>query len=179
MAFMWRIATCLSLSVLPGQVLSQASVFADTKPAATSVPTTSAAGAPLQEAETLQLTDRVIERLLFDDATSQYAKYFAFEDSDVANGTLKHRVAFGSCKTFPGDPMWPKDDLWNLFDILLGGALIPTKPIAASCYDSKWGVKGTKACANIAINFTSPFVHLSDPTSSEHPPLENRPWAAR
>jgi hypothetical protein len=68
-------------------------------------------------------------------------------------------------KTFPGDPNWPKDIVWDVFNLMLGGALIPTKPIAASCYDSQWGKKKNAAkCTDIISNFTDAYFHQHNPT---------------
>ncbi|KAE8824776.1 hypothetical protein PTNB85_09540 [Pyrenophora teres f. teres] len=170
MASLQRVAVCLFFALSPVVVTRASSI----EPAATSVPTTLAAGAPLQEAETLQLTDAVVERLAADGATSEYAEYFAFDDSDVASKARMRRAASASCKTYPGDSAWPKDVIWKVFDALLGGALIPTKPVAAPCYDTKWGKKDGAKCADIVSNFTSPWFHEDDPTSNMWPIYQGR-----
>jgi hypothetical protein len=166
MASMQRLATCFLLLISPAAVLGQSPSLPDVDPAATFVPVTSPAGAPLQEAETLQLTDAVIERLATEEGVSEYAEYFAFDDSTAASDTRVRRAASASCKTFPGDSDWPKEIVWDIFNVLLGGALIPTKPIAAPCYDSKWGKKDSAKCTDITNNFTNPLFHEADPTSS-------------
>jgi hypothetical protein len=171
MASPQRIATCLFLLLSP--VFGQSSL-ANLEPAATSVPVTTVAGAPLQEVETLQWTDAVVARLAVDDITSEYAEYFAFEDGKVAGSRLARRAASASCKTFPGDPSWPKDLVCDILNVLLGGALIPTKPIAAPCYDSRWGNKDAAKCADIADNFTNPYFHEADPTSNMWPIFQGR-----
>jgi len=157
-------STTLLLALSPLLTLVQASAVDGIEPAAATVPNTPAAGASLQAAEKLQLTDEVIERLETEEATSNYAKYFKFGDSDAP-------AYSASCKTFPGDDAWPKDTTWHMFDVLLGGALIPTKPIAASCYDTRWGKKDAAACSDVINNFTSPLFHSADPTSSKLSPL--------
>ena len=166
MAPMQRLATCFFLIISPGAVLGQSSSIPDVEPAAAFVPATPVAGAPLQEAETLQLTDAVIERLVTEQDVSEYAEYFAFDDSTAASDARVRRAASASCKTFPGDLAWPKEIVWDIFNVLLGGALIPTKPIAASCYDSKWGKKDGAKCTEVANKFTDPLFHHADPTSS-------------
>jgi hypothetical protein len=162
-----RVARCLFLALSPAAILAQSSSFLDLEPAATSVPVTAPAGAALQEAETLQLTDSVIERLVSDKATAEYAEYFAFDNSSVANPARARRAASAACKTFPGDAAWPKKTVWNIFDVLLGGALIPTKPVASSCYDSKWGRKDSAQCKDVSTNWTNAYFHTDDPTSSK------------
>lgn len=157
-------STTLLLALSPLLTLVQASAVDGIEPAAATVPDTPAAGAPLQAAEKLQLTDEVIERLETEEATSDYAKYFKFGNGDAP-------AYSASCKTFPGDDAWPKDTTWDMFNVLLDGALIPTKPIAASCYDTRWGKKDAAACSDVINNFTSPLFHSADPTSSKLFPL--------
>lgn len=136
MASMHRVARCFLLLISPAAILGQSSSLPDVEPAATFVPATSPAGAPLQEAERLQLTEAVIERLATEEGVSEYAEYFAFDDSTAASDVRIQRAASASCKTFPGDSEWPQESVWDIFNVLLGGALIPTKPIAAPCYDT-------------------------------------------
>ncbi|KAF1834148.1 hypothetical protein BDW02DRAFT_598395 [Decorospora gaudefroyi] len=173
MAPLQRVAACLFLVLSPVTVLGQSS-FTDIEPAATPVPVASVAGAPLQESEILQLTDAVVKRLVDDDSISKYAEYFAFDDSDVASGKQARRAASASCKTFLDNSSWPKDIIWKLFDVLLGGALIPTKPVAAPCYDSQWGKKDSAKCADVTNNFTNPLFHEADPTSNMWPIFQGR-----
>jgi len=160
-------STTLLLALSPLLTLVQASAVDGIEPAAATVPNTPAAGASLQAAEKLQLTDEVIERLETEEATSNYAKYFKFGNGDAP-------AYSASCKTFPGDDAWPKDTTWDMFNVLLDGALIPTKPIAASCYDTRWGKKDAAACSDVINNFTSPLFHSADPTSNMWPIYQGR-----
>ncbi|KAI8937694.1 hypothetical protein NX059_005395 [Plenodomus lindquistii] len=164
----------LVLACVATTAFGQSSSIFDIERAAASVSTVSAAGAPLQPAEALQLTDAVLERLATDDSTSKYAAYFDIEDGSVAGSGAGRRRAAPSWKTFPGDAAWPKKHVWDLFNALLGGALIPTKPIASSCYDTKWGNKDTATCADVTANFTNPLFHHADPTSNMWPIFQGR-----
>jgi hypothetical protein len=147
-------------------VSAQSPALPYTEPAATIVPATIEAGASLQAAETLQLTDQVVNRLFKDESTSKFASYFSFDTA--THGTTP------ACKTFPGDATWPKDNVWEIFNVLLGGALIPTIPIAASCYDTQWGKKTATKCADVVSNFTNPLFHHADPTSNMWPIFQGR-----
>lgn len=167
-----RVAVYL-LGLLPViQVHSSAAATADIQPAVALVAETEAAGAPLQEAERQQLTDEVINRILSEKTTAEYASYFAFEDSPVSNATSPGVTA--SCKAFPGDSDWPSDDVWDTFDHLLGGALIPTIPFGAPCYDSEWGEKDETECANIIKNSTNANFLSGHPTANYWPIFEGR-----
>lgn len=42
-----------------------------------------------------------------------------------------------SARSSPTNILWPSKRTWELFDLLLGGALVKTVPLAASCY-SAW-----------------------------------------
>jgi len=159
-SFLQRRASCLLLLLFGATAVAQesSSSFADIEPAVTTVPETAAAGAALQEGERLQLTDEVVDRVASDEATAEYAEYFAFPNSSVSSARLAKRAAAAPCKTFPGDPDWPKDIIWDIFDLLLGGALIPTVPLAAPCYDTPWGKKDTAKCAKLLSNWTNPLL---------------------
>ncbi|OAG03355.1 FAD-binding domain-containing protein [Paraphaeosphaeria sporulosa] len=144
------------------------------EPAAIYVPPTVVAGAPLQLEETLQLSDAVITRIANNEATKEFVSYFSFDNSTIANATFSNQRKVVSCKTFPGDPSWPTKPVWDTFDALLGGGLIPTVPIASACYDSEWGEKNSVQCANVLANFTNPLFHESDPTSIMWPIFQGR-----
>lgn len=152
-----RLGSCLLL-LFRATAVAQSSAFPDIEPAVTTIPATSAAGAPLQEGERLQLTDVVVDRVASDEATAEYAEYFAFPNSTVSSARLARRAAAASCKTFPGDPQWPSGILWDIFDLLLGGALIPTVPLAAPCYDTEWGKKDIAKCSKLVSNWTNPLL---------------------
>jgi hypothetical protein len=165
--FMRQIAVHVFLNFSPAVIFAQSPTFAYIEPAATKVPAAIVAGAPLQPAETLQLTDQVVERLKSDGNTSKFAHYFSFDNAPYGEDPA-------ACRTFPGDSDWPKDDVWEMLNILLGGALIPTVPVAASCYDTQWGNKSATKCAAVANNFTNPLFHHADPTSNMWPIFQGR-----
>lgn len=87
----------------------------------------------LLDFETVQLLDSDLEYL-----NDTLSAIFSFDDVTVAN--ISARSTAG-CKTFPGDAAWPSTLIWTVFDILLGGALIETVPIAAPCYKGKYYVR--------------------------------------
>ena len=60
----------------------------------------------------------------------------------------------GQCKTYPGDFLWPIDLVWNVFNLLSGGALIKTKPFASPCYNN-FGNYDPAKCANIDANWSN------------------------
>ncbi|KAF2179656.1 FAD-binding domain-containing protein [Zopfia rhizophila CBS 207.26] len=148
----------------------QASPRQPIQPASTVVPNNSPAGAPLFKGETIQLTDRVVESLANAPSTAEYADLFAFDDGSGLNSTRRK----GFCKTYPGDQNWPSDRAWHVFDSLLDGALIPTVPLAAPCYNSKWGPMDPQKCGHITARFNSPYLHEDDPTSIMFPIYQGR-----
>ncbi|TLD21862.1 hypothetical protein PspLS_08230 [Pyricularia sp. CBS 133598] len=147
------------------------------EPAVATVAETQAAGAPLQGAEIRQLTDEVVDSIARSELTADYARYFAFEDVNAVNAT--GRLATAACKVFPGDPDWPVNSIWEVFNALLGKALIPTKPIGAPCYDSQWGPKDETECANIITNLTNANFLNADPTANYWPIFQGRTCRAK
>lgn len=65
-------------------------------------------------------------------------------------------LSSGECRTYPGDEAWPSQSDWNTFNDELGGALIPTIPVAAPCYND-WGVYDEEECAAVTANFSDPY----------------------
>lgn len=167
-----RIAACLLGLSLVIQVHSSTAAIADIQPAVAFVVETEAAGAPLQDAERQQLTDDVVNRISSEKSTAGYASYFAFEDSPVSNAN--NRSAIAPCKSFPGDSDWPSHAMWDVFDRLLGEALIPTRPMGAPCYDSEWGERDESECANIIRNSANADFLSADPTANYWPIFEGR-----
>ncbi|KAK8033662.1 FAD-binding domain-containing protein [Apiospora marii] len=120
-------------------------------------PDSLASPAELFASETLQLTDDVIANLTSLNLSNITA--FQFDSRSDERGPL------GKCKTYPGDLFWPSDSLWNVFDLLLGGALIKTIPYASPCYTS-FGDYNAKECQSITDNWVfGSLYHTHDPTS--------------
>lgn len=107
------------------------------------VSSSSAAGVPLFTSETLQLTEDALSTL-----SSNQSALFQFGNAS----SLSARTVSG-CKVYPGDFWWPSKLVWSLFDKVLGGALIKTVPLAASCYSS-WDEYNADTCATITDDWT-------------------------
>jgi hypothetical protein len=134
----------LSFGLLATTFVSIAS-FAHSLPASSVVSRDSKAGVPLFDAETVQLTDESIGRI-----DPKYADLFAFDD-----GKPK-AASWSSCKILPGDPEWPSDDVWDQFNTLLDGALLPIIPVASPCYeDSPYNNYDADKCAEIVQDWTT------------------------
>lgn len=147
-----RVIACL-VSISVPVVLAQSSL-ANIKPAAAAVEHSSPAGVPLQPPEIQQVTEDVIRYILSDPETAKYAKHFVFDNITTER---KDPVRHVPCKSFPGYDSWPELVIWDVFNRLLDGALVPTVPIAAPCYDTKWGGKSEAKCTNVINNFTNPL----------------------
>ncbi|KAK1983123.1 FAD binding domain-containing protein [Colletotrichum cereale] len=109
--------------------------------------------------EKVQLTDAVLANLTALQLPN--ISLFAFEDSSSAvEGCL-----FGRCKTYPGDLLYPIDLVWNIFDLLLGGALTKTVPQASVCYDD-FGNFDKAKCDFLTANWANgSHIHTGDPTA--------------
>ena len=119
----------LSLSIAFLNIRSSAFSIA---PALTFVPETSAANVQLFKSERIQLKDDIVDSI----ARHQYTAYLADLIAFDSNNTQK-KWNFTSCKTYPDDALWPLDSVWDDFDALLDGGLIPTVPIASPCYNTR------------------------------------------
>ncbi|KAI0408396.1 FAD binding domain-containing protein [Xylaria palmicola] len=116
------------------------------------------ATADLFPGETRQLTHDVLANLTNMSLTN--SGLFTFPDP---NATIKSPE---DCKNFPGDSVkFPGTITTTVFDLLLGGSLIRTKPFASPCF-ADYKNQDTAKCAEITKNwFNDSYVHTNDPTS--------------
>lgn len=108
---------------------------------------TATATAPPFPYETVILTDQDVQdhpELDFDDVI--------YADLDSVN-TVERRGLFSkTCKVIPSDRSWPGSLVWGLVDVLTGGGLIKTVPLAAPCYKGQY--YNAAKCASITANWT-------------------------
>ncbi|KAL1845367.1 hypothetical protein VTK73DRAFT_619 [Phialemonium thermophilum] len=117
------------------------------------------ASAPLLPAETVQLTDSVLANLT--DLQLSNISLFSFDNGSA----VAKRSLFSGCKTYPGDLLWPSQIVWDVFNLLLGGALIKTVPFASPCYQDFHNYDAAK-CAYLTNNWSNySYMHTDDPTS--------------
>lgn len=76
---------------------------------------------------------------------------FGFDDNSTATSK---RSSSAKCKTYPGDALWPSAGVWDVFDLLLGGSLIKTVPIASPCYDD-YGNYDEARCTWLTENWSN------------------------
>ncbi|KAF7879761.1 uncharacterized protein EAF02_007931 [Botrytis sinoallii] len=115
----------------------------------------------------VQLTDAIVTNLT--DIGLSNAELFEF---DTSSSDLSKRTY--SCKVYPGDAAWPATLIWDIFDILAGGALISTVPLAAPCYADWPHHENTAQCLHITDDWTNSSIHASDPTSIMWPLYQGR-----
>ncbi|KAJ5162211.1 hypothetical protein N7492_007603 [Penicillium capsulatum] len=154
-------------SVLTSALVAFACATAGQAGAAQKVDTASKSGASLFESETFQLSAQSLSHL----NRSQAALFdFAQNATDLKARTWD---LFTGCKVFPGDLLWPLPFVWDVFDTLLGDALIKTVPLAASCYSS-WPEYDKTVCETISSHWTDSHIHAADPASVMWPLFEGR-----
>lgn len=134
------------------------------KPAAAVVPSNSrAAGADLFKSETVQLTEEAVQSIKDNDALAQHAHLFAFDHGNERSSSNEEE-----CKLLPGDDKWPQQFIWEAFDLLLDGALVPIIPIASPCYEnSPYDNYDPQECAVVVKNFTTSELQYAFPLFSE------------
>ncbi|KAF2028117.1 FAD/FMN-containing isoamyl alcohol oxidase-like protein MreA [Setomelanomma holmii] len=176
MAALFLLSTLLLSTALvianPVVLRDEPSSVARIAPAATTLPANSSAGAELFHAEVIQLTDDILEVADSQTNTTDVLALFGCERTDAATAARLARRS-GACKTFPGDWNYPIPAVWSIFDLLLGGALIKTIPVAAPCYKN-FGVYDAAKCADVSARFTTADLHTSDPTSMMWPLFQGR-----
>lgn len=106
------------------------------------------ATADLFPGETHQLTDAVLANLT--DLGLTNIVLFGFADPLTAGNAS----IIGPCKVFPADPdVFPSHITERVFDLLLGGSLIQTKPFASPCYGD-YGNEDAARCAEITSHWS-------------------------
>ncbi|KAI0014779.1 hypothetical protein F4780DRAFT_766850, partial [Xylariomycetidae sp. FL0641] len=124
-------------------------------------PSSSNATADLFVGETHQLTDDVLGNLTGLSLTN----IILFDFSDLASAPVNGSI-IGACKTFPGDSVtYPGSITSRVFDLLLGGALLNTKPLASPCFGD-YNNRDDAKCAEITAEWSNDsYIHTDDPTS--------------
>jgi hypothetical protein len=142
--------------------------IASIEPAGIAVKSTkTVAGVDLFDSEIFQLTKEVLVTLAFSDIP-EVARLFA-------DSTNEGKVAPGSCKSAPGDRLWPSKQAWDTLQALLGGALSPIVPIASPCYsNSTYNNYDPSKCAAVTNGFSTESLHYSDPGSVMWPIYEGK-----
>ncbi len=98
----------------------------------------------------MQLTDAVLANLTELELSNITLFDFPADEGVVDKRTLG---SFLKCKTYPGDILYPNKLVWNVFNLLTGGALIETVPIGAVCYKNH-AAYNAAACAELLENWT-------------------------
>lgn len=102
------------------------------------------------------------------------ATLFDFDDVNSTSDATVSKRSSGFCKVFPEDKAWPSKITWAILDLLLGGRLITTIPLAASCYNSWPAVTSTTECEYVTDEWTNSTLHYNDPTSVMWPLYQGR-----
>lgn len=84
---------------------------------------------------------------------------FTFAATDT---TIEKRCA-ESCKTYPGNSLYPSAIIWNVLDLLLGGSLIKNVPLPSVCYDT-WGKYDAAQCQYITDQWANVSLHIASPS---------------
>ena len=100
-------------------------------------------GSPLFANERFQLTDQALWSL-----APIHCAHFDFAKDESVSGCSEDQR-----KVLSGDFWWPPPSVWSMFAELLGGALIETVPLPASCYSS-WPEYDSDECEAITSQWT-------------------------
>lgn len=78
-----------------------------------------------------------------------------------------------SCRCFPGDACWPKPADWDAFNRTLGGKLVATIPIAATCNTEFFPPYDAQKCESLRNVFFFPETHIESSSSIMAPFFTN------
>ncbi|GKT49216.1 FAD-linked oxidoreductase ZEB1 [Colletotrichum spaethianum] len=152
-----RLAAAQTIEVDGQQLAANVSTVAPAAEVADASVASTSAGLFTQEK--VQLTDAVLANLTALQLSN--ISLFAFEDES----SVEKRSVFGKCKTYPGDFLYPISLVWNVFDLLLGGALVKTIPEASVCYDD-FGNYDQAKCDFLTANWVNgSHIHTEHPTA--------------
>lgn len=87
---------------------------------------------------------------------------FDFESSNGTSQTTK-RATSSQCKTYPGDTLYPDAIVWDVFNLLLGGALIQDVPLSSVCYET-WDNYDSALCEYITEQWANVSLHVASPS---------------
>ncbi|GJC97942.1 FAD binding domain-containing protein [Colletotrichum higginsianum IMI 349063] len=71
------------------------------------------------------------------------------------------------CKSVPGDSSWPSDFSWKTLNLVTGGRLVKTTPVAQSCYDGP--AKDLDECAYVTKMWSDQDFQTSNPIGRPYP----------
>jgi hypothetical protein len=123
----------------------------------------------------VQLTEEILTNLSSSQDTSvrEYAHLFSFEEAVKPASPRVRRTS--ACKATPGTPSWPAKIVWNVFNLLLGGALSPVIPAASPCYpDSVYNNYDAAKCAEVNSEWPTEEFHYEDRGSMMFPLYEGK-----
>lgn len=75
-----------------------------------------------------------------------------------------------SCRSFPGDDLWPSVADWAQLNDTVGGRLIATVPLGAPCHDPTYDAT---VCGTLQASWTSPELHDESSSSVMAPFFAN------
>ncbi|KAH8714032.1 FAD binding domain-containing protein [Phaeosphaeriaceae sp. PMI808] len=112
--------------------------------------------------EKLQLTDNVLAK--FSVYQLPGVSTISFQKLPQPQRERQSDASTPKCKTYPGDPEWPSDAVWRLFNGLLGGALIRTVPEASTCYPD-WENYSASGCQSLTASWNNSTLRIASPVS--------------
>ncbi|ESZ91317.1 FAD binding domain protein [Sclerotinia borealis F-4128] len=162
----------VAVAILCSVISAQSIVTSTLSPATTTVVSFSTPS--LFSSEVVQLTEGVLDTVASSISNASISDLFAFgTDADADADAAVAKRTTRACKLLPGDALWPITLIWDILDILLGGSLIKTTPLAAVCYPD-WPEYDVTKCASITADWYFSELHEADPTSIQLPLYQGR-----
>lgn len=158
---LWLLLAAATASNAVSGIENDATSVTSIAPAAATVSASSPAGVDLFPVERVQLTEKSLQATNAQLPDTDLLELFGFQNTDGSLTTRRSKQS-GSCKVFPGDWNFPPSLVWKVFDLVLGGALEKTTPVAAPCYKSS-GLYDAAKCADVSARFMTDNLQYVEP----------------
>jgi hypothetical protein len=96
-----------------------------------------------------------------------FATLLAYAASECTAAHLSNRNA--NCRSVPGSPNWPTEEVWRSFNETLQGALLAPLPPAIACDVSQKSYYDNATCSLVGLEWFNSSFHASDPVSVDWP----------
>ncbi|PVH95572.1 FAD-binding domain-containing protein [Periconia macrospinosa] len=87
--------------------------------------------------------------------------------------SLSNESYIAACRCFIGDSCWPTESEWKSFNATIGGRLLQTTPIAASCHESSLASYNLTSCELLRGAWYNPQTHITSSSSIMAPLFTN------
>ncbi|KAH8879714.1 FAD binding domain protein [Thozetella sp. PMI_491] len=90
----------------------------------------------------------------------------------ISSALISHALSQSICKVTPSDALWPSAAEWSGLNCSIGGVLLATQPVGASCYADN-SFRSPYSCDDVNTNWAYSAFHAATPESIDYPFFAN------